>query len=151
MTLVWPELGGFSRPGSRPWVPHVSFYLVSRDLLAVVAPQEHPSCLVLQVRSLGERVPSRELGGPGGVPVQGQNLPTTLPEQRVPHQACQHQVFRRKEVLGAPDLPCGLSKVTPPLWLEGEAGRRAPGTRGSHCPQLALVGKHPFPAVDFSR
>lgn len=36
--------------------------LISRDLLAVVVPQEHPSCLVLQVRRLGERVPLWEQG-----------------------------------------------------------------------------------------
>lgn len=41
---------------SPPRVSDVSFYLISRDPLVVVAPQEHPSCLVLQVRGLVEEV-----------------------------------------------------------------------------------------------
>lgn len=41
---------------SSPWVSNVSFYVISRDPLVVVAPQEHPSCRVLQVRGLGEGI-----------------------------------------------------------------------------------------------
>jgi len=41
------------------------FNLVSRDPLVVAAPQEHPSCLVLQVRMLGDGA-AGEVGSPGG-------------------------------------------------------------------------------------
>lgn len=52
LLLSWLELGGLS-PMLPPWVSDVDFCLISRDLLAVAAPQEHPSCLVLQVRAWG--------------------------------------------------------------------------------------------------
>lgn len=70
--LMWLELGVLLHMCHHRGFPTSVFNLVSRDPLVVAAPQEHPSCLVLQVRKkAGGQVPLEEeevLEGPGTEP-----------------------------------------------------------------------------------
>ena len=59
--LMWLELGVSPHMCHHCGFLTSVFNLVSRDLLVVAPPQEHPSCLVLQVRKkAGGRVPLEE-------------------------------------------------------------------------------------------
>lgn len=103
-------------------VSDVSFYLISRDPLVVAAPQEHPSCLVLQVRGLREKVFWRAWGVLEGPRCRARAY-QPLPEQHILYWASWHQGFRRQEAPGATDLPCGFSQVIPHFWFKDRQNR----------------------------
>ena len=140
--LMWLErVASPTRCHHRGFLTSV-FNLVSRDPLVVAAPQEHPSCLVLQVRRLGDGCRWRSRKSWRGL-VQSQGWLATLPEQCAPHLASWHQCL----------LPCPglfpehlIDVLRRELALECDYQREAACARRFRC--VSSLGPSPAaPAV----
>lgn len=121
--LMWLELAASPAMCHHRGFPTSVFNLVSRDPLVVAAPQEHPSCLVLQVRRLGDGCRWRRRKSWRGL-VQSQGWLATLPEQCAPHLASWHQGFSGQETLVPPAHPvASAGALLTPVEGQGRARR----------------------------